>query len=332
MALLRSGVNPHRKTVPASSKERIWQAKFWRDQDVAEGSGRSGDWQTANSSTILRAMLIELPDVPEPPADGPGPQACVSHELIAGDLRRGLIVIADHASNALPPGYGSLGLPASEFERHIAYDIGVAPVARGLCERLGVPAVLGGFSRLLIDPNRGLDDPTLIMQLSDGAVVPGNVGLSPSERERRIALYYRPYHQAISRLIDGALAAGHAPAILSIHSFTPAWKGVPRPWHAGVLWKRDARFAEPLIEALKREPHLVVGENEPYSGGLEGDTLEVHATRRGLADGLIEIRQDLIAHATGVGEWIDRLARILPGILEALAAKPVSAQRETALE
>lgn len=245
-----------------------------------------------------------------------------SHEVIPGDVARGLIVIADHASNALPAGYGTLGLPVSEFERHIAYDIGIAAVARALCERLGVPAVLGGFSRLLIDPNRGLDDPTLIMQLSDGAILPANVNITAAERERRIARYYRPFHDAIRRLIETALDAGHTPAILSIHSFTPTWKGVPRPWDAGVLWKRDRRFAAPLIEALRREKHLVIGDNEPYSGGLDGDTIEVHATRRGLPDGLIEIRQDLIAHEAGVHEWVDRLSAILPTIIDGLARKP----------
>lgn len=269
-------------------------------------------------------MLNDLSAPPGRRDGGPAVDGFTSsHEVIPGDLSRGVIVIADHASNALPARYGMLGLPPSEFERHIAYDIGVAAVARGLCARLAVPAVLGGFSRLLIDPNRGLDDPTLIMQLSDGAIVPGNVNIPPAERDRRIALYHRPYHQAIGRLIEAALNSGRAPAILSIHSFTPTWKGVPRPWHAGILWKRDRRFAAPLIEALRRERHLVIGDNEPYSGGLDGDTLEVHATRRVLADGLIEIRQDLIAHEAGVREWVDRLAAILPGIIDGLAGEPV---------
>jgi predicted N-formylglutamate amidohydrolase len=207
-------------------------------------------------------------------------------------------------------------LPASEFERHIAYDIGVEPVVRGLCARLRAPAVLAGFSRLLIDPNRGLDDPTLIMQVSDGAIVPGNVGLDGQERERRIALYYRPYHAAIDGLLDEAMASGRAPVILSVHSFTPSWRGVDRPWHGGVLWKRDGRFARPLIERLRREAGLWIGDNEPYSGGLEGDTLDVHATARGLADALIEIRQDLVSDAAGVAEWIERLAVMLADIIE----------------
>jgi predicted N-formylglutamate amidohydrolase len=239
-----------------------------------------------------------------------------SHEVIPGDCSRGLVIVCDHARNALPPGYGTLGLPASEFTRHIAYDIGVEPVVRGLAARLGVPAVLAGFSRLLIDPNRGLDDPTLIMQVSDGAIVPGNRGLDEDERARRIARFYRPYHAAIHALLDEAVAGGRPPAILSIHSFTPAWRGIARPWHAGILWNRDGRFAGPLIERLRRGNDLLIGDNEPYSGGLSGDTLDTHATVRGLPDALVEIRQDLIGGPSGVDEWTDRLAGMLPEIVD----------------
>jgi predicted N-formylglutamate amidohydrolase len=266
-------------------------------------------------------MLEEVRNLP-PRADGvaadsPADAASFSsHEVIPGDCSRGLVIVCDHARNALPPGYGTLGLPAPEFTRHIAYDIGVEPVVRGLCARLGVPAVLAGFSRLLIDPNRGLDDPTLIMQVSDGAIVPGNRGLDEGERASRIARFYRPYHGAIDALLDEAVASGRRPAILSIHSFTPAWRGIARPWHAGILWHRDGRFAWPLIERLRRGHDLLIGDNEPYSGGLAGDTLDTHATARGLADALVEIRQDLITHPAGADEWADRLAALLPEILD----------------
>ena len=265
-------------------------------------------------------MLDLVSDSPALARQGPtgasGAAAFASHEVIPGDCARGLVILCDHARNSLPPEAGTLGLPVSEFDRHIAYDIGVEPVVRGLCARLRAPAVLAGFSRLLIDPNRGLDDPTLIMQVSDGAIVPGNVGIDGQERERRIALYYRPYHAAIAGLLDEAAASGRAPVILSVHSFTPNWRGVDRPWHGGVLWKRDERFARPLIERLRREAGLLIGDNEPYSGGLEGDTLDVHATARGLADALIEIRQDLVSNAAGVAEWIERLAVMLADIID----------------
>ena len=236
-------------------------------------------------------------------------------DVVDGDRTSGLVLICDHARNRLPPRYGALGLPPSEFERHIAYDIGVEAVTRKLAERLGVPAVLSGFSRLLIDPNRGHDDPTLVMRLSDGAVVPGNAEVDAAERQHRVDAYYQPYHDAVAAEIDAAFSTGTVPALLSIHSFTPMWKGIPRPWHAGLLWDdRDRRFCDALVAALAADPLLCVGENEPYRGGLAGDTIDVHGTDRGIASALLEIRQDLIADEAGVNEWVDRLADILPAI------------------
>src|SRR6476660_2438942 len=139
--------------------------------------------------------------------------------VVPGRIDRGLILLCDHAGNPMPPGYGTLGLPPEQLKRHIAYDIGAAAVTRALAAALQVPAVLTRYSRLLIDPNRGRDDPTLIMRLSDGAVVPGNRRLDASERAKRLDLYYRPYHAAITRVIDQCLASGVVPALLSIHSF-----------------------------------------------------------------------------------------------------------------
>ena len=146
------------------------------------------------------------------------------------------------------PDTATLGLPQPELKRHIAYDIGAAAVTRHLAKLLQAPAVLTHFSRLLIDPNRGEDDPTMIMRLSDGAIVPGNRHIDSQERARRVDHYYRPYHAAIDRVIDQCIGAGRPPAILSIHSFTESWKGTPRPWHAGILWDRDPRLAQPLLD------------------------------------------------------------------------------------
>ncbi|MFK8250272.1 N-formylglutamate amidohydrolase [Ancylobacter terrae] len=236
-------------------------------------------------------------------------------ETIAGALASGLLLLCDHASNALPPAYGTLGLPQAELERHIGYDIGAAAVTRDLAARLGAPAVLSRFSRLLIDPNRGEDDPTLVMRLSDGAVVPGNRHADAAEVERRIALYHRPYHQAIEAAIGRFLAAGIVPAILSMHSYTPVWRGTPRPWHAAVLWDSDDRFARRLIDALRAPGDLIVGDNEPYDGALRNDCLNRHGTARGIPHVLLEIRQDLIADAPGQSLWAERLAAILPPLL-----------------
>lgn len=252
--------------------------------------------------------------MPEPAAGAPS--RFESFTRVDGNQAAGVILLCDHARNALPPEYGTLGLPPGEFQRHIAYDIGAEGVTRGLAARLGATALLAGYSRLLIDPNRGLDDPTLIMKLSDGAVVPGNRDIDYAERQRRIERYYRPYHTAITAEIDSLIAARIRPILVSIHSFTPAWKGIPRPWHAGILWDRDGRLPRLLLEGLRADGSLIVGDNEPYSGALEGDTLNSHGTRRGLAHALIEIRQDLIADQSGVDEWVGRLALILEPVMK----------------
>lgn len=237
-------------------------------------------------------------------------------ETIEGALESGVLILCDHASNAVPPDLGDLGLPESQFERHIAYDIGAAAVTRSLARRLDAPALLTRFSRLIIDPNRGRDDPTLVMRLSDGAVVPGNARVDEAEIARRIARFYDPYDAAIETAIHRALAAGHPPVIVTIHSFTPVWRGWPRPWHVGILWDADERFARPLLEGLSAEAGLVVGDNEPYDGALAGDTVDRHATVRGLANALVEIRQDLIATDEGAEEWAERFARLLKPLAE----------------
>ncbi|HUU66706.1 MAG TPA: N-formylglutamate amidohydrolase [Methyloceanibacter sp.] len=236
---------------------------------------------------------------------------------ITGDLSLGLLILCDHAENRIPEEYGTLGLRPEDLHRHIAFDLGAAGVAARLAEALGAPAVLSRFSRLLIDPNRGPDDPTLLMQLSDGLVIPGNVGLRPDEIEARIERFHRPYDQAVGRAVEAGIAAGKPPVIVSIHSFTQAWKGVARPWAAAVLWDKDPRFALPLLDALRTIPDVEVGDNVPYSGQLKGDTLYRHATMRGLAHALIELRQDLIFGEEGQAEWAHHLARVVPEALSA---------------
>lgn len=234
-----------------------------------------------------------------------------SVEILPGNADAGLVLVCDHAGNAFPPGYGTLGLPPDQLQRHIAYDIGAAAVTRAVAAALGAPAVLTRFSRLLIDPNRGADDPTLIMRLSDGAVVPGNRNVDDRERDKRIRLYYTPYHRAIEGVIDRCLDAGVPPALLSVHSFTESWKGAPRPWHVGILWDKDARLAEPLLAAFHAEGSLIVGDNEPYTGALEGDCMWRHGTMRGLAHAIVEIRQDLIRTAAGQDAWAGRIIAII---------------------
>jgi predicted N-formylglutamate amidohydrolase len=230
-----------------------------------------------------------------------------------------VLLVGDHASNAVPSEFGTLGLDAPSFVRHIAYDPGVVEVVAELSSTLRARAVVAGFSRLVIDPNRGEDDPTLIMRLSDGEIIPGNAKIDAAETARRLDTYHRPYHGAIDRALDGIIAVGNAPLLISIHSFTPVWRGRGRPWHCGILWAGDPATARLCLAFLRREPGLVVGDNEPYSGELEGDCMDRHGTRRGLDHVLIELRQDLIASAEGRAAWVARLKALVSYLLERTA-------------
>lgn len=241
-------------------------------------------------------------------------------EVVPGNPACGLILACDHASNHVPPDI-ALGVAEAEFGRHIAYDIGAAGVTRRLAALLGAPAILTNFSRLIIDPNRGRGDPTLVMRLSDGAVVPGNARIDAAGKAARLARFYDPFDAAIDAAVAAAEAACVPPAIVTIHSFTPYWRGVARPWQVGILYDRDERLSRPLIEALRADPAgLTVGDNEPYGGGLPGDTIDRHATARGLLNALVEIRQDLIAGEAGQAEWAARFARCLGPLLPARGA------------
>jgi predicted N-formylglutamate amidohydrolase len=232
--------------------------------------------------------------------------------------RVGLIFVCDHAANAVPDGYGTLGLDRKLLASHIAYDIGAALVTRNLAVSFASVAILGRWSRLLIDLNRGPDDPTLVMKLSDGCIVPGNRDAEVGEITRRIRAFHAPYHAAIAGEIDRIEGFGVVPVLISIHSFTPVWKGRKRKWDVAVLSDRDRRLADPLIARLTGAG-FAVGDNEPYAGGLDGDTLDRHGTRRGLPHVLIEIRQDWIADAARAHAFAGRLEPILGAVLAGLA-------------
>jgi predicted N-formylglutamate amidohydrolase len=232
-------------------------------------------------------------------------------ETVPGNPALGMLILCDHASNFVPEDL-DLGVAEAEFARHIAYDIGAAGVTRRLAAELGVPAILTRFSRLIIDPNRGRADPTLVMRLSDGAVVPGNARIDEAGKAERIARFYDPYDRAIEAGVAAGEAVGAPPAIVTIHSFTPYWRGVARPWQVGILYDRDDRLSAPLIAGLRADPAgLTVGDNEPYGGGLPGDTVDRHAMARKLPNALVEIRQDLIAGEAGQAAWAQRFARLL---------------------
>jgi predicted N-formylglutamate amidohydrolase len=242
-------------------------------------------------------------------------------EMVRGSENTPVLILCDHATNLLPPHYGTLGLDEIQLSRHIAYDIGALAVSLELGRKLRASVIFSRFSRLLIDPNRGEDDPTLIMRLSDGAIIPGNAHVTETERTERISRYYAPYHAAIAAEIDAMTVRGLVPTIVSIHSFTEAWRGVPRRWHAAVLWDNDPRLAIPLLRELRTRTGLEIGDNEPYSGHLRNDTIFQHATRRGLPNALVEIRQDLVRDAEGQIQW----AGILSDCMSAIFANDATA-------
>jgi predicted N-formylglutamate amidohydrolase len=238
---------------------------------------------------------------------------------VEGEDRPGRwLVTCDHATNRVPDdiGGGSLGIGPADMARHIAYDVGALGLTRALAAALDSPAIWSDFSRLVIDPNRGEDDPTLVMKLYDGTIIPANRHVDSRETARRLETLYRPYHAAYAKL-----AARRADTVIvAIHSFTPCLKGrAPRPWHVGVLYSHlDERFSKPLIARLAAEADLCIGDNEPYAGHLPGDAIDRHALQPGRHNTLIELRNDLIATPEQQQAWAARLAPILSQVLSGL--------------
>ena len=226
------------------------------------------------------------------------------------------IVVADHAGNAVPASLQGLGLAQGVFNEHIAVDIGSRATAVLFAQRLGASLVMGNYSRLVVDLNRDLDDPTAFIPESDGVAIPGNRDLGVDEKRQRSAAIFQPYHDAIDNLIDDFLLKGTVPVMISVHSFTPVLGNRRRPWHIGVLWDKDPRIALPLLEKLRQDRDLVVGDNEPYSGHHHADyTVDNHAEGRGLANVSIEIRQDLLHDKAGFERWTALLVNALTEIL-----------------
>jgi predicted N-formylglutamate amidohydrolase len=240
-------------------------------------------------------------------------------EIINPDAQTPLLIICDHASNRVPDALNNLGLNDAELARHIGWDIGAAALTRRLARALETTAILARTSRLVIDPNRDPSDPTSIPEISDRVRIPGNCNLSEDERTRRSAAYFQPYHDAVEREIARLRAHCTAPAIFSVHSFTPEMPGEERPWHIGVLWNKDPRMAEPMIASLRAHADgLMVGDNEPYSGQLVAYSLNRHGAGNGLPHCAIEIRQDLIADDDAADRW----SAIIEPALRAILASP----------
>lgn len=230
-----------------------------------------------------------------------------------------LLLVADHAGQAIPAVLGDLGLPPGEIDRHIGWDIGIAGVLRQLAPLLDAWAIEQTYSRLVIDCNRPLASPTLMPAISDGTVVGANQTIDTTQRQARIDAIHTPYHAAIAAELDRRDTTGQRAVPILLHSFTPVMGGIKRPWHCGVLYNRDTRLAHRLLAALQAEGDLVVGDNQPYAVSDDSDyAANVHAEGRGLPYVEIEIRQDLIADAAGQAAWAQRLARLLPPLLEGL--------------
>lgn len=254
-------------------------------------------------TTPLRKPLIA--------EDEPPPFSVVNSEGSAPFL-----LLCDHASRCIPESLGTLGISEPDLERHIAYDIGSHDLAQMISERTDAPLVMARYSRLIVDPNRHPGTPSSIPLASEDVVVPGNHGLSAEDVQQREDEFFWPYHGAVDREIEHFRASGRIPAIVSIHSFTPAFLGFERPWHIGVLWHRDPRIARPLLDRLTADPSICVGDNEPYSArNPEGYTIEAHADQRGYPNVLVEVRQDLIDDWAGVSKWASYLTEALSAVL-----------------
>lgn len=284
-----------------------------RDSVARTAAAAGPDSALAAPGAALGAA-VAVPS-PAPPLIGPGDPPVASVVNAGGQART--LILCDHAGRAVPRSLDRLGLHDEAFDRHIAYDIGAAEVARRLAQALDAPLVLSHYSRLTIDLNRGLADPTLVPEISDGMVIPANRGIDAPETARRIEALFQPYHRTVAGVIARMRARGIDPAIVSIHSFTPVMHAFARPWHVGVLWDRDPRIPVPLMARLAHDPALRVGNNQPYSGrNTLGGSIETHATPAGLPNALIEVRQDLIETEAGAVAWADRLAAALGPILD----------------
>ena len=232
----------------------------------------------------------------------------------------------DHYGRLIPRALGDLGVPASELERHIAWDIGIAGVATLLAKDMGGHLIAQRYSRLVIDCNRPFTSLGSIPLISEATEIPGNDGLTQRQVDARRRAIFVPYHARIAQALDARKARGIPTILVSLHSFTPVYAGIARPWHIGTLYHRHQQLPHLLREALRAEGDLVVGDNEPYAVDDATDyTIPVHAEMRGLMNTGIEIRQDLIADVSGQQQWAVCLARILRAIEETLPANKLLA-------
>jgi len=235
------------------------------------------------------------------------------------------LLTCDHYGRAIPDALGDLGLPESELTRHIAWDIGIAGVAERMSKALGAHLIAQRYSRLVIDCNRPPDVASSIPALSEATTIPGNAGITPQQADARRRAIFEPYHRRIDDVIGARIRDGRMTMLMSLHSFTPVYAGVARPWHIGTLYHRDKTVAPLLLKLLRAEGDLVAGDNQPYAVSDTTDyTIPVHGEARGLMNTGIEIRQDLIADEAGQMQWAERLTRLFREIEETLVTPPSS--------
>jgi len=244
-----------------------------------------------------------------------------TYQIFNQNCNSKFLLLCDHATNRVPNSVSetNLGLTSNELERHIAYDIGAKETALELATEIGAPLIYTDYSRLVIDPNRSKRDPTSIMQIYDGSIIPGNLKLSKAEINYRRKQFYDPYHNAISNFLEHKKKKKSFICIVSIHSFTPKLNSQdPRPWHIGILWDRDKRISDLLLQDLKKNKDICIGENKPYSGNLVGDTLYQHGTLNNIPHVLIEFRNDLINSKFGLKKWTKIISTPLNNCIEEL--------------
>ena len=297
---------------------------------------RRHDGGTVHSENSVRLTEINTKqpvgtgtDQPEYPLIGPGdpPPYTLYNENGAAPI----LLVCDHASREFPAAMHQLGLADWVLDKHVACDIGAAMVTRRLADRLDAPAVLAGYSRLIVDLNRQLYHDSAFIKVSDGIAIPGNLDIGEEEREQRIQSFFNPYHDAISRRLDDFKSRGIVPAFLSIHTCTPVFNNVVRHCQIGVMWDSDPRIPVPLIRNLESMEGVCVGDNEPYSGRHPHDfTIDHHAERVGLPYAGVEVRQDLVSDEQGAAKWASVLAEALENVLADVVGYDPRAQAASA--
>lgn len=232
-------------------------------------------------------------------------------EIVRADQASPFVLLCDHAGSRIPLALGTLELGTEHLKRHIAWDIGALGVAQAMSARLSAPLVWQNYSRLVIDCNRPEHHPTLFVTRSEATDIPGNACLDETARELRLDSIYRPYHAAISRLLDCQIETGQQPIVVSVHSFTPSYLGESRPWQLGILYGDDDHFSKLVLTAATSQTDWCIGDNQPYQVDDKDHTVPVHASQRGLLNVLFEIRQDLITTESQQSAWAQRIVDLI---------------------